>query len=362
MLKNRGVIIVKPKKTDYIAGLETGIQYEEVMPSGDWTDFLPSPEYQSGFYFDTMACVTFSALNCIETQVDFLVKNNKLSQDQIQKLRNWGYLDENGVCNFSDRFTAKMSGTTHQGNTLTNVWDSIRKDGLVPESMWAYPRLQQTPVFNWDDYYVEIPQNIKDFAKNIFEIFDFKYEWVVIENCGSPDLNLIKTALKQAPLQIASPTCSGWSNNPIITPCGTCQTNHATMIYGITANCINDFDHYDPFSKYLSLNYTMPYILKGVTLIRTAPAPNPVSFGHVFNIDMKYQDRTEEVKWLQKGLKILKFFPDNVLETGYYGEITSLAVRKFQFFYQVANVLELLCVNGKRVGLKTRTKLNQLLK
>jgi hypothetical protein len=91
-MKNRGVIIKKPLPTDYFFGGETGIEFAEVNPAADWSGYLPSGEYQMGVYFDTMACVTFSALNCVETQVNFLLRSGKLSDEQIGKLYDWGYL------------------------------------------------------------------------------------------------------------------------------------------------------------------------------------------------------------------------------------------------------------------------------
>jgi hypothetical protein len=356
-MKNRGVIIKKPLPTDYFFGGETGILFEEINPSGDWLGYLPTGEYQLGVFFDTMACVTFSALNCVETQINFLIKNGKLNNDKIRSLRDWGFLDESGNFNCSDRFTAKMSGTTHQGNTLTNVWDSIRKDGLVPEKMWAYPRLQREPVFSWDDYYQEIPQNIKDFAKNILTIFDFKYEWLYWGQCGDPNLELIKKGLKQCPIQIAAPVCPKWNESPV-SPCGTCTAGHATMVFRVD-NYIRDFDHYEPFQKALNLNYTIPYCLKGIVSVK-AEVPIPAPVMHYFAVDMVFGERSEEVRWLQKALKQYGFFPANVLETGYYGTITQKAVKDFQYFYKVASSIELLIVNGKRVGVKTRTKLNEL--
>jgi peptidoglycan hydrolase-like protein with peptidoglycan-binding domain len=75
---------------------------------------------------------------------------------------------------------------------------------------------------------------------------------------------------------------------------------------------------------------------------------------------MVFGERSEEVRWLQKALKQYGFFPANVLETGYYGTITQKAVKDFQYFYKVASSIELLIVNGKRVGVKTRRKLNEL--
>ena len=70
--------------------------------------------------------------------------------------------------------------------------------------------------------------------------------------------------------------------------------------------------------------------------------------------------RNPAVAALQKALKLDGVFPDSTPETGYYGLITQKAVKEFQKKYAVAGWWELLTVNGKRVGPKTRAKLNLL--
>jgi hypothetical protein len=361
---NRGVIMPKKVRvTDWVAGAETGVSYVEVNLSGDWTTYLPTEEVQ-WLGFETYACVSFAALNVIETQVNFMSARGLISKSTMQKLRNWGFFDENGKFNCSDRFTAKVSGTKYtgssKGNGLTQVWDSIRHHddgsgfGLVPESMWPSKGVKTV-----DEFYKEIPQEVLDFAKNIWEIFDFKYDWVVPGNCGIPDLNLIKKHLKQTPLQVAAPCCSKDSKN-IFIPCGTCVPQHSTTIY-LVDDYIEDFDHYTPnFRNKYSTQYPFPWILKGVVSLKSEIIVDN-TFNHAFYIDINLNETSDEVKWLQKGLKILGFFPQNVLETGYYGPITQQAVFAFQKQYKVANSVILWWNQGKYVGSSTRSALNKAL-
>ena len=105
---NYGLQIKSKRPTDYFLG---ALNETEINPSGDWENFLPIKEYQN-LGVETMACVTFSALNCLETLYNFKYKKE---------------------INWSDRFTAKMANTTHRGNWMTIVGDSIRHDGLVLE-------------------------------------------------------------------------------------------------------------------------------------------------------------------------------------------------------------------------------------
>jgi hypothetical protein len=347
---NHGVII-KKRNTDYIAGQETAIVFKEIKDDGNWFECLPKNEPQS-FGFDTMSCVTFSALNLIETQVNFLVSAGLISTENIKKLTDWGFF-ENGKFNCSDRFTAKMSGTTKSGNTLQAVWDSIRKDGLVPESTWP-----ATGIKDWDGWNSEIPQQVKDFAKNILTCLDFKYEWIITGNCGKPDKAKIKEALKQCPLQIAAPCCPK-DDKEIYRPCGSCVTQHATEIYNATDDFYFQFDSYDKYIKTLSNDYPMPYILKGVVIEKTlAPAPVISPIDHSFNKDLNYGDRSKEVSWLQKALIFQGY---KTFDTGYYGVLTAQAVSDFQWKYKVANPITLLWNRGRYFGPATRTKMNEII-
>ena len=346
--RNTGVIEALPEPLDFIAGKKTGIVYREVLPGADWGEFLPKDETQF-LGFETSACVTFSAHNVIETQIDFVVKTGALSGEKLQKLKDWGFFDETGRFNCSDRFTAKMSGTTKVGNTLKAVWDSIHNNGLVPEAMWPAQGVK-----TWEEWIAEIPQDIKDFGKNVLTILDIKYEWVVTGNCGAPDTNLLKYHLKQAPLQLAAPACPR-GQGEVVRNCKVCVTQHATELYGID-EYLEQFDSYDSSRRLLAIDYLLPYVMKGVVKLKQEPTnQNQDSFGHTFTEKTYLGERSEEVVWLQKALIRLGF---KTYATGYYGPITQAAVKAFQSQYQVAPKAELDYVNGRWVGPATRAKLN----
>jgi hypothetical protein len=346
---NKGVIQPKVETTNWIAGEETGIKYQEVNLSGDWTQFLPTRESQYITSFDSSACVSFSALNCIETQLNYLMDNGKIPEEKLQKLRYWGFI-ENGKFNFSDRFIAKLSGTTPQGNTLQKVWDAIRLYGLVPEEKWKNEGL------SWAEYYQEIPQQIKDFGLLFKSIFDIKYEWVVMGNCNAPNLEWLKYQLKQSPLQTAHPLCVR-DNNNVFQTCGSCITQHATTIYNVN-DLIRDFDHYYPYLNDYALNYTEPWIMKAVVTLKENQVPQPV-FSHIFNIDMQYSQTNNEIWQLQTAYNLLGY---KTPVTGYYGNITKGITKDFMIKYNVGSWYEkYISPAGNRVGPKIRAKLNFLL-
>lgn len=197
--QNTGVLLGR-RPTDYVADELVGaLPYEERNPSGDWRPFLPGGERQYNNGGDSMSCVTFSAENCIEIQEKFLTGSES---------------------NYSDRWTAKMSGTTPEGNYLWKVADTIRKQGLVPEQMYPQP---PTP-WNWAKYHENIPEPL--YSQLIAQGADWlnqweiSYEWIEVSKAS------FLKHLKHAPLQVVFP-------------------NHAVTGILCEADVIKYFDHYE---------------------------------------------------------------------------------------------------------------------
>lgn len=63
--------------------------------------------------------------------------------------------------------------------------------------------------------------------------------------------------------------------------------------------------------------------------LKPLPKPSDEKPQHVFNVSMVYGDKNEEVKWLQKVL-VYEGFLKPIFITGYFGDITFSAVRKWQ--------------------------------
>lgn len=342
-IRNTGLLIRPPQPTDSIAGAESIITYEEI--NANWGEYLPTEEKQKFDLFDTLGCTTFSLLNSVESQVNYLIRN-KLTKEQIKKLEDLGYLDGNYKFNCSDRFTAKMSGTTKKGNYQTNVAYSIRHDGILPERDWL-----PSDKFEWDEYYAEIPQALKDKAKEILEIFEFRYEWVITPEYKEHVNEILDYHLKQAPVQIAAPVCPKWNNKGVVPTCPLIESSHATMVYGQNSS-IEDFDHYVPFKKKLALDYPIPWGLKMVVLIKKAPEDEP-TFKYKFNVNLKYGDHASpEIRKLQEALQSLRYMKKGLF--GPYGPQTALAVSKLQTDNGIFGN------NGMDFGPKTRAVMNKL--
>ena len=200
-IKNFG-IIEGQRDTDWLGGT---IPFEERNPSGDWTTYLPPGEWQTNHIVDTMACVTFSALNSLEAQVKLLTGTHR---------------------EFSDRFTAKMSETTNLGNYLYKVSDSLRKDGVVDDIVWPVP-----VGYTWEKYYEEIPQFIQVKGLEFLDEFQVAYEFVDFTR------ESLMHHLKHAPIQVVIP-------------------GHAVLAFFSTLQVTKYFDSYEPFQKERTEGFT----------------------------------------------------------------------------------------------------------
>lgn len=211
--QNTGLLIGR-RETDFLGGT---LPYEVRNPSGDWRDYLPPGEKQKD-PAETMSCVSQSALNIIEIQHKYQTKEE---------------------INLSDRFTAKMSGTTKDGNWLWKVADSIRNDGVVLQSVYPTP-----PNYNWDSYYAEISQEIKNQAFKVIE--DKSYEWIFKKDFAHH--------LKHTPLQITIP-------DP--------RPNHAVVLVHIKGDTGYYFDSYIPYLKTIKMSQISDAALKIVYNAKT---------------------------------------------------------------------------------------------
>ena len=81
---------------------------------------------------------------------------------------------------------------------------------------------------------------------------------------------------------------------------------------------------------------------------------------YTFKTTLKFGQKNQDIKELQDILKYDGSFPTNVESTGYYGSITAKAVLAFQKKYHLALDEELNSLQGRIVGPKTISTLNEL--
>lgn len=362
--QNTGIIIKPLDPTSWIVSGETGIAPVVLEQGAQWDLYLPDEESQGSYDpvpFDGDDCVTFSATNNLEILLQRLRTRGQLPATHETFLQNNNYISKaTGKVNFSDRFTAKMSGTTRAGNNLAAVGDSIRSlHGLLGQADWDRPTFPAGSSTDqcWALYYEDVPQDLQAKAKKFLDMFSINYQWIAV---GSSTASQLKEQLKYGPMQIASEVCPDWGVNPginVIKACGSVP-GHGTTLYGYDdAGDFKDFDSYKGFRKLLAVDYSIPYALQ-YTIIPKVAQPTPV-FHHVFNTNLYLgMPAGGEVQALQNALQSLKdktgvpYMKQGVF--GPYGPATKLAVAHLQADNGIVD-------DGSHVGPKTRLCINTLL-
>lgn len=239
--KYNDVILVKPKEDNLVFGATETVS--EVLTNGDWTPYLVEREVQTGLYFDSWNCVAESATSAIEILFKYYLANNKLSLEDINWLKEKGYL-VNGELNFSARFVGALAGTkVGVGNDADTVGRTICKYGLIPENKYFFDfRERDSKINNATVYYQNPPQELKDLALEFITRFPIKFKFI--------DTNNIVEALMFSPVQVF---VNAWyqKDGVYFNPTGT--YNHAVVRKKFTAKQV--FDTYDPFEKTLADDY-----------------------------------------------------------------------------------------------------------
>lgn len=197
----------------------------------DFTKYIFDVEYQNANGVEKLNCVASSFINCIQTlyYYQFGVKRQ-----------------------FSKRHLAQLSGTTHYGNSLEQVFQTVLKFGLVDEEL--YPDDATT----WEEYYKDVPQDVINEGKEFLNYYNFDRKY----------LNNSEATLDNLPLQVTVLYASG---NGILNPSSNPPNifNHAVEVYNKTSEYYGIFDS-EPqaFKKYIS-SYKFGTILKPSLIRKT---------------------------------------------------------------------------------------------
>ena len=236
----KGALIPKIKPTDFEYGKMTGITPETLFPDG-CIQYLPEVEEQIGIYFDTYGCVSFSACNALEVLIKKKIADGKFKGDTVKFLLDKGYF-KNDVINFDDQWLVVKSGTIpNVGNDGWSVMDTIRKQGLPPQSLNTFDlRNRVYSQNNLDLYYSEDSLNpLSDYVADEFrDRFEILYEWVSRDDW--------EQASKEGVLQVYTKAWFKRPNGKYYNPIPG-SSGHA--IINAKFSDLKIFDTYDPFIK-----------------------------------------------------------------------------------------------------------------
>lgn len=247
LIKKSGVLLGK-WPYDWIAWGNSPIQREVLVVGGDWKPYQVEHEIQWTGTYDTLFCITYSALECIGALFMYYVNNGLISPSNVSWLKTQGYF-KNGFINFNERFNAILGETTSQGAYQYKVANAIKNYGLIPQDMFPLADNFQD---NIDPKF--ITESMYALGKEFLKRFSINYEWV----------EDIKEALKYSPVQFVVKYANYINPEDILAPNG--AYNHAVEgVYSVTGyNELRDtywqiFKRYNPAftASFLAYNLTV---------------------------------------------------------------------------------------------------------
>lgn len=201
--QNHGLIEGGHRPGDMI-GAE--LPYEVIVPDGDHTQWVPTNEPQSVPFVpgtERFNCVTQAHHNAIENQMNRDIAMGRMPQTHVKWLQDHGYFDNNGLINFSERYSSIRNGTmwsnpdpSKNGNWVVAVTEEGYIDGLIPAQM-----LPDNPNMLDVEYYdpTVITQQMINIGREFKQYFSLPYGWIGTSRAD------IEFHLLQAPLMVTRP-------------------------------------------------------------------------------------------------------------------------------------------------------------
>jgi hypothetical protein len=263
--------------------LQSPIQYEVRVPSGNWNSFFGNYEPQKFLQFDTSSCWCISVCFCVEDELEWLWKNGMFSQEAKDFFTQNKYIDSDGDFSISERFYEILGGNYDNGGTAEEACQLIQKYGIIPRSMLTYTEAQAQKFYSKAafnaDYFdkTEITQLMRTLGQASLKYINVAYQKIG-KQWTTPASEIIQAALKQAPLAIGIPIPNlvyNWNTQPVIQYDGAKRTDHEVELYAKT-DVYNIFDSYLPNLKKLAGNYLIASCTQIIISATPQMAPNTV--------------------------------------------------------------------------------------
>lgn len=352
---------INERKPEDFFGASSPIPHERRNITRNWKQFRSVEEDQFNEKGDWWNCTNQSGENQFEAHANQLLKENLWPKAALEF---WNGKNSMGVSyivdgkfKISTRFNTKKSGTKiGTGNSFGRSQESIRKDGVVPESVWP-----TRPDMTQYEYYWDI-NNPKITALGLESLK--WYDWLYDQFSDLTPKNLDKQ-LEHAPIQIAVATCPGWNTGKV--PVCYEPPIHAILLEDVEDlnYALNILDHYPPYSKTLLPGYRIYAACKGVLYPKGHNIEtNPPMLSPLYK-DIVFGESGDQVIRLKVALRKLGWLKDISDNSSLYDERLADVVFRFQLgniFRTPSTLSEVFKLRGKRVGPKTREAINQGIK
>ena len=262
-IQNTGYIYEEKKPEDYFLGSEQ-ITKPVIFPDGHgWKNHRPTGEKQyNDFGVDGWTCVLHSACNCIEYEMNRRLQTGIIKQDSEEFKFNMDLkfiyvVDGKLQFNANDIVLAIMSGAAGTGTSLTNGAETLRKKGIVGESMYTTWKQAETVK---ELLQKNLSDDIINRSKRWLEKYDIKHEWLFDSGrvpSAAQRLDILKDNLKYGVIQVAGHAWDTIDTNGLYSYTSA-SANHAFVYEDyeqIKSIILDTYIKNEDYIKELSLNY-----------------------------------------------------------------------------------------------------------
>lgn len=280
----------KVKLSEKLNGVfSSSIQYEVRVKDGNWSPYFGHYQNQKWGLWDSNSCWCLSAVNCVEDQLEYLHKNRMFSKEAMDFFYRYGFIDMDGDFSISERYLEILGRHTDNGGSTIEAYYLMQIYGCIPRDMLTYTKTKADSFSNKKDFNADYfnPTAVTDDMKKIGQEF-LKFVNIARQKIGktwiTPDLQILKAALRQAPLTIGVPIPEGMWNYETVVYNGKKTAEHAIQLYGIDdeGNYLI-FDQYMPNLKKLSANYFIPIVSQGIVTAIPQVVANPIKQDTIWN-------------------------------------------------------------------------------
>lgn len=260
------------------------IQYEERVLSGDWSVYFGKYQNQKWGIFDTDSCWCLACINSAEDQLEWLDKNGLFSPEAINFFVTNGYKDADGDYSLSERYLEILGGNRMDGGSAPEAWQLMQKYGCIPRSDLTYSLAQvqkfSTVEATANDYFnpAAITPAMRAKGQQFLKYVNIAYQ-IIGKNSQTPNIQILKAALKQSPVNIGIPIPANvfnWNLTNVVYD-GSTAPQHEIELYHIEDDGrYAIFDQYEPHLKWLSKDYYIPLCTQGILSAVAPAAVNPV--------------------------------------------------------------------------------------
>ncbi len=213
-----------------------------LRPNGDWRDYRPKDELQERNGVESSSCYIQAQQHAIATILE----------------EQFGIIDSD----FSERFNAFLSDGTQDGGDPIAGAQSIRHDGLIPDSLLSF----SPDITSWDDFHSFKDGNEKDCIKTGKEwLKQWKPEYDIVFQRRDPikyKIMQLREALKYSPVPMSVSAWYEGENNIFVKPPDSRDNHLVLCVYLDENNSPWIFDTYEPFIKQLEPNYSSDFAMR----------------------------------------------------------------------------------------------------